>query len=352
MSKPTFYTAFANSIDNVLPNLTEEAMKISETMQDLVFADKLYYIKDEAFSFERLQDMFTKYGKRIDIFYFSGHGVDGCLQLYNNYKIERERMCDIVNTFLENATLIFFNACETFMLAQQIIAEKELEKDLVIISCKSKINSIIAAKFATLLFKQIGQPGTYRDAYEQAKILVQAVHKDYKFKEFFCREDVASCVDEFDIGYIEIKAESHSESGEEDCAPVLTAATTEKKAKTSIIGQEKLTRDALTTNYVGEVVEFITRESQNINPETLQLLKKALVAAYQIARGEKKSKETIELFKRAAELLPGFSSASAFDSLINTEKNIDKPTVKNIIKSEVSGNTIGGLIDKLTNIKL
>ena len=49
-------------------------------------------------------------------------------------------------------------------------------------------------------------------------------------------------------------------------------------------------------------------------------------------------------------MLPGFSSASAFDSLINAEKNIDKPSVKNLIKSKVSGNTIGGLISKLTNM--
>ncbi|HUP13867.1 MAG TPA: hypothetical protein VM187_16715, partial [Niastella sp.] len=168
--KPTFYTAFSNSIEEVLPNLSDEAMKISDLLQELAFNDKLYYIKDEVFDLERLITNFGKYGRRIDIFYFSGHGVDGCLQLFKNYKVEPDEMSDIVNTSLKNAKLIFFNACETFTLAQQIVAEREeVKENLVIISCKNKINSFIAERFATLLFTQIGQPGTYREAYDQAK---------------------------------------------------------------------------------------------------------------------------------------------------------------------------------------
>src|SRR5580765_2926714 len=53
-TKPTFYTAFANSEKNFIPNLSEEAMKISDLMQDLAFNDKLYYIKDEVFNMDRL----------------------------------------------------------------------------------------------------------------------------------------------------------------------------------------------------------------------------------------------------------------------------------------------------------
>lgn len=353
MSKPTFYTAFSNSIEDVLPNLSDEAMKISDLLQELAFNDKLYYIKDEVFSLDRLILNFGKYGRRIDIFYFSGHGVDGCLQLFQNFKVEPEEMSDIVNTSLKNAKLIFFNACETFKLAQQIVAEREdLKENLVIISCKNKINSLIAERFATLLFTQIGQPGTYREAYDQAKSLMKAIHKNIRFKEFDCRKDVTDVSDDFDIGYIEIKAEAHVESLEEDCTPVVTATATTSKTKTSIIGQDKLTRDALTTNYVHEVVESIAANPQKINTETLDLLKNALETANQIAKGEKKNKQNTELFKKAAEMLPGFSSASAFDSLINAEKNIDNPSVKSLIKSKLTGNTIGGLIDKLTNIKL
>lgn len=353
MSKPTFYTAFSHSIDNAIPNLTEEAMKISDLMQELVFEDKLYYIKDEVFDFERLVNNFTKYGQRIDIFYFSGHGIKGCLQLFKNFKIQPEQMSDIVNTLLSNVKLIFFNACETFTLAQQIIEEREeLKENLVIISCKNEIDSFVAERFATLLFKQIGQLGTYREAYNQAKSVVKAVNKNIRFKEFDCRSDVAGATDDFDIGYIEIKAEKHLEALEEDCTPVVTAAATTQKTKSSIIGQDKLTRDALTTNYVHEVVESIAAKPQEIESETLQLLKSALESAEQVAKGEKKNKQITELFKKAAELLPGFSSASAFDSLINAEKNMDNPSVKNLIKSKITGKTIGGLLDKLSSIKV
>lgn len=355
MTKPTFYTAFSNSIENMLPNLSDEAMKISDLLQELAFNDKLYYIKDEVFDLDRLLLNFGKYGRRIDIFYFSGHGVEGRLELVKNCKVEPAEMSAIVNTSLKNAKLIFFNACETFELAQKIIAERgDLKDNLVIISCKKKINSLIAERFATLLFTQIGQPGTYREAYDQAKSLMKAIHKNIQFKEFDCRQDVSTADEDFDIAYIEIKAEAHFETLEEDCTPVLTETTTatEQKTKKSIIGQDKLTRDALTTNYVHEVVESIAANPQQIDSETLGLLKDALVTADQIAKGEKKNRQNTELFKKAAESMPGLSSASAFDSLINAEKNIDKPSVKNLIKSTLSGKTIGGLIEKLTSIKL
>src|SRR5436190_7410752 len=112
MARPTFYTAFSNSMTDVIPNLSDEAMKISDLLQELAFNDKLYYIKDEIFSLERLVLNFAKYGRRIDIFYFSGHGSDGCLQLMEG-SLPSDRMSEIINSSLKNAGLIIFNACET-----------------------------------------------------------------------------------------------------------------------------------------------------------------------------------------------------------------------------------------------
>lgn len=112
MAKPTIYTAFCNSMENNIPNLSEEAMKISDLIQDLVFNDKLYFIKDEIFDLQRLMLNFEKHGRRIDIFYFSGHGDDGCLQLTGNHKLESWQMADLVNTNLKNAGLVFFNAAK------------------------------------------------------------------------------------------------------------------------------------------------------------------------------------------------------------------------------------------------
>lgn len=67
MTKPTFYTAFSNSIENRLPDLSDEAMKISDLLQELAFNDKLYYIKDEVFDLARLALNFGKYGRRIKL---------------------------------------------------------------------------------------------------------------------------------------------------------------------------------------------------------------------------------------------------------------------------------------------
>lgn len=349
MAKPTFYTAFSNSVNNVIPNLSEEAMKIADLLQELAFNDKLYYIKDEIFNIERLTLNFMKYGRRIDIFYFSGHGVDGCLQLMENYTVQCNIMSDIVNTSLKNAKLIFFNACETWKLATEIIKKRNNAEDpIVLISCQGKINSFKAERFATLLFSQIGQPGTYRDAYDQAKVLMKAIHKDMRFKEFETKKAIQEAGDDFDIGYIELGLNG----AVVETAAAAPGAFDEKPAKSSIIGQDKLTRDALTSNYVHEVIESIVTNANEIEGDKLKLLKDALHAAEQIAKGEKKNKQATQIFNQAAEALPGFSSASAFESLINTEKNLDNPVVKNLIKTKDSGTTIGGLIDQVSNLKV
>ncbi|WP_205513714.1 hypothetical protein [Longitalea arenae] len=334
MAKPTFYTAFCNSMENTIPNLSEEAMKISDLLQELVFSDKLYYIKDEIFDIQRLVLNFQKYGRRIDIFYFSGHGKNGCLQLTDNHKLESKQMADLVNINLKNAKLVFFNACETFTLAREIIAGRQnTAAPIVLISCKKEINCFVAERFATLLFSQIGQPGTYRDAYDNAKVLVQAINQELIFKEFDTLESIKEADDQnFDIAYIEIEAPA------------------DKKKKSSIIGQHPLTRDALTSNYVHEVVEYIARNADKIEHDKLQLLKTALLTAEQIANGGKKDKEAAQLFDQAAEALPGFSSGSVFDALINTEKNLNDNAVKSLIKSRESGITIGEMLQQVNNI--
>ncbi|WP_207515707.1 hypothetical protein [Longitalea luteola] len=338
MAKPTIYTAFCNSMENSIPNLSEEAMKISDLIQDLVFSDKLYYIKDEIFDLQRLMLNFDKHGRRIDIFYYSGHGEDGCLQLTGNHKLECWQMADLVNTNLKNAGLVFFNACETFTLAQEIIKRRNTPAaPLVLISCKKQINSFIAEHFATLLFKQIGQPGTYRDAYNNAKALTLTANKHVCFKEFHTIEAVKEAGDDFDFGYIEIAASDHGSSHEQ-------------KARSSIIGQDKLVRDALTSNYVHEVVESITTYASEIGHDKLQLLKSALLKAEQIARGEKKNKEATQLFNQAAEAVPGLSSGKVFESLINAEKNMENTVVKNLLKTKDAPITIGDMLQHVNSI--
>lgn len=374
MSRPTFYTAFSNSMTDVIPNLSEEAMKISDLLQELAFNDKLYYIKDEIFSLDRLMLNFSKYGKRIDIFYFSGHSSDGCLQLTEG-SLPPERMSQIVNSSLKNAGLIIFNACETFKLAQQIIANRKINGErFVLISCRGKINSFIAERFATLFFSQVGQPGTYRDAYDQAQAIITAIYRDTKFKEFDNKDAVLNAGDDFDIGYIELGSETatpKSAAREEAppaappsmsggappsasaTKPVSTAASASESqaTKSSIIDSDKLVRDALITNYVHEVISVLTSTSQPLEADKLELLKDALLAAEQVANGEKKNKKVSDLFDKAAKALPGLTSGSAFDSLINAEKNMDKAKVKNLINSNQSGTIIKELVDQVSSLK-
>ncbi len=347
MTKPTFYTAFSNTLTNSIPNLSEEAMKISDLLQELAFSDKLYYIKDEIFSLDRLMLNFGKYGRRIDIFYFSGHGKNGCLQLVENMLAEPNEMSDVINSSLKNAKLIFFNACETFKLAQTIVEKrKSSDGKIVLISCKGEISSFIAERFATLLFTQIGQPGKYRDAYDQAKGLAKIIHKNLRFKEFDSKKAVLDVNDEFDIGYIEIGQDDPGAS--KSSYPAAAA----NPVQPSIIGNDKLTRDALTTNYMHEVVESLVTNAGEIDNEKIKLLKDALLTAGQIAKGEKKNKQATQLFNQAAEALPGLSSGSAFDSLINAEKNLNKPYVKNLIQSRDSGTTISSMLKRVNSIEL
>lgn len=349
MAKPTFYTAFSNSVSNIIPNLSDEAMKISDLLQELAFNDKLYYIKDEIFGVDRLIQNFAKYGRRIDIFYFSGHGKDGCLQLTENFKLKQGQMSSLVNNSLRNAKMIFFNACETFQLAQEIIENRKPGDDnTVLISCRSAINSIIAERFATLLFTQVGQPGTYREAYDQAKSLLQVMHNDLRFREFDTKDAIKAAGDDFDIGYIEIDPTCglSPEAAASYVAPEPTTAPGK-----SIIGSDKLTRDALTTNYVHEVIESIVAHPQQVGTDKLSLLTDALQTAQQIALGEKKDRQASILFRKAADALPGLASPAAFESLISTEKNLNNPYVKSLIKSRDTDPALGALVDKVAGVQ-
>ncbi len=128
MPKPTIYTVFANSRENYLPNLSDEAMQIADTFQPLAFNDKIYYIKDEIFGVDRLVQSFSKYGSRFDIFYFSGHSKNGCLQLSDEFKTEPGHMSSVITTCLTNIKLIFFNACETFELAKEIVQKRKKKR--------------------------------------------------------------------------------------------------------------------------------------------------------------------------------------------------------------------------------
>lgn len=209
----------------------------------------------------------------------------------------------------------------------------------MLISCKKKINSFIAERFATFLFKQIGQPGSYRNAYDNAKVLTLTANKEIRFKEFDTMESIQEAGDDFDFGYIEIKP-----------AAAAPAPPQAQKAKSSIIGQNTLIRDALTANYVHEIIESLASNASEIDNGKLQLLKLALLTAEQIAKGEKKDKQATEIFQQAAEAFPGLNSGKVFDSLINAEKHIDDNAVKNLLKAKDSSITIDHMLQHVNSI--
>jgi len=343
MEKPTVYTVFANSVKDHLPNLTDEALSITHIFLPLAFNDKLYYIKDEIFDVERLTQNFSKYGNKYTIFYFSGHSKDGCLNLTNDFKIEAKPMSDIILNSLKNIQLIFLNACETFPLAKEIIRQLNVEEGgPVIISCGTEINTYLGETFAKLLFEQIGQQEPIRKAYDSAKSLVTALAKNSKiiFREFDNKNDVIDSDNDFTIGYIELKKKTSIADG-----PPAPA-----KKHSSMIGDDKLTRDALSTNYLTSIVESISSTPNVLEKKTITALSNALEAAKQVAGGKKEDKDVKKVFDKAAFALPGIDSRRIFSALINTEKNLDATKVKSYIKND--GSVINNLQQMVNKIDL
>lgn len=328
MEKSTIYTVFANSMKDRLPNLTEEAMSIAHIFLPLAFNDKLYYIKDEIFDVDRLTQNFSKYGSHFTIFYFSGHSKDGCINLTNDYRIEPERMSRVILSSLKQIKLIFLNACETFPLAKEIIRQTGPDDQApIIISCGTEINTYLAETFAQLLFQQIGQEEPFKSAYTKAKDLVTVMDKENKivFREFNSREDVINANGDFTISYIEISNDQPEPDGQKTA-----------KKHSSIIGNDKLTRDALTTNYLTSVVESIASKPDLLSKDKINALNDALTAAKMVAEGKKDDKEVRKVFDKAASQLPGIDSRKIFSSLINTEKNIAASTVQSYVDSNDS----------------
>jgi hypothetical protein len=354
MGKPTFYTAFANSVSekDFLPNLSEEALKIADLLQKLAFEDRLYFVKDEIFNLDRLVMNFSKYGERFDIFYFSGHGKDGCLRLTDNFSAGLLPMANVINASLKNLQLGFFNACETFDLAKEVLVNRAKTKPankLVLIACRNEINTFLAERFATLFFTQIGQPGTYKDAYDQAKSLVCLMNSKVQFREFYNLDEVLQADNNFDYAYIEIDFVKPIDETKQDKNSVPAPGQPQKPAPTSIIGNDDMVKDALTANYLNEVVQTLSDAS--MEPKKVKMLSNALQAAQQVSDGAKMSGRLNEIFKKAADALPGLSSPSAFQSLINVAKHKDDPFVQKIINTD-NNTAIGNMVDVVNGIKL
>ena len=193
--------------EEYLPNLSEEATKISDLLHGLVFSDVIYYMKDEIFTADRLIANFSKYGDKFDIFYFSGHAKDGALRFSDNFISDTDRMADVININLRNLQLGFFNACDTFDLAKKIVqkrAKAHSANKLVMITCGCAINAFLAERFATLFFNHVGRPGTYYDAFKNASTLLSLVNDKLRFREFYSLEDVEAASEDFDYAFIDI----------------------------------------------------------------------------------------------------------------------------------------------------
>lgn len=316
MLKPTIYTAFANSVDpdQFLPNLTEEAFRIADLMQGLAFNDKLYYIKDELFDPDRLINNFSRFGKRFTLFYFSGHGKKGCIRMAGNETVDATQMARVINSNLTELEFGFFNACETLDLVRAIVkGRRRGTKNLALISSPREVNSFVAERFATLLFTQIGQPGTYFDAYQQAKDLVQVLDKRISFHEVASLQELEGDLGSHDFCYVEIRNGKVQPPGSKK----------QKRKQASIIDTDRMLTDALRVNYVNEVVQTISKS--NMTGAALAPLQQALDASRQVMDGVKKPKDVAAIWQDAVAATPGLQSAATFQALINMEKSKDQP---------------------------
>ncbi|MET0244400.1 MAG: hypothetical protein ABW174_13065 [Flavitalea sp.] len=350
-SKPTFYTVFSNSMkpEEYLPNLSEEATKISDLLHGLVFSDAIYYMKDEIFTADRLIANFSKYGDKFDIFYFSGHASDGALKLSDNFITDADRMADVININLKNLQLGFFNACETFDLARKIVdrrVKSNASNRLVMICSGKEINSFFAERFATLFFNHVGRPGTYYDAFKNASTLMSLVNNKLRFREFYDYEELVAAAGDFDYAFIDVPVpevtstpaaaplQEHAETiaipqpapvgampppataiPQPAPAPPPPAA----KSKTSIIAPDKKTMDILTANFVKECAQTILN-SEGLTEEQKTILTEAIKETQDAVNGGNITAKVRDLWKEAARIVPGIDSGDEFKSLVQVSK--------------------------------
>jgi hypothetical protein len=328
--------------EEYLPNLSEEATKISDLLHGLVFSDAIYYMKDEVFTTERLIANFSKYGDKYDIFYFSGHAKDGSLRFSDNFIGNSDRMADVINVNLKNLQLGFFNACETFELARKIVegrARANSQNRLVLITCGCEINAFLAERFATLFFNHVGRPGTYYDAYKNASTLMSLVNDKLKFREFYDYEEMVTATPDFDYAFVDIQigpkpaapapaavsaapasppmsaAAGAMYMAPEPEAPPISPRRPEPRANQSIINPDKKTLDILSANYVKECTQT-AMTSNVLDTKQLKILTEAIKGTQGLADGNESTGKVKQLWKEAAKLLPGVDSKNDFRSLI------------------------------------
>jgi hypothetical protein len=376
-TKPTFYTVFSNSMkqEEYLPNLSEEATKISDLLHGLVFSDVIYYMKDEIFTADRLIANFSKYGDKFDIFYFSGHAKDGALRFSDNFISDTDRMADVININLRNLQLGFFNACETFDLAKKIVqkrARAQSTNKLVMITCGCAINAFLAERFATLFFNHVGRPGTYYDAYKNASTLLSLVNDKLRFREFYTLEELESASEDFDYAFIDVPVvakpegppafaparslpnggtsapfsseaapssaryrapQPHSEIVEAAYSKPSAAETAGVQnpeteafravptASRSIINADKKTLDILSANYVKECTQT-AMTSNALDSKQMEILNRAIKGTQEVVDGNVVTGKVKQLWKEAAGILPGVDSKNDFRSLIKVSKGV------------------------------
>ena len=364
MGKPTFYTAFANSMreDEFLPNLSDEATKISDLLQGLVFEDAIYYLKDEIFSGERMIQNFSKYGDKFDIFYFSGHAKNGSLVCSDNFVSNITHTASVFSNNLKNLKLAFFNACETYKLAQLIVDKKmedpSKDENLVLISCHSQINAFTAERFATLFFSQVGRPGTYYDAYLNAKNLVCMMNDKVTFKEFYDYDEMKAGGNSFDYAYIDLKAMLDRKNKPKDIpapapgavVPAAAAPPQQPSLPTSIINPSKQAKDILAANYLKEVVQTLST-SEKVAPQSKDALTEALAKTKQFVDGEVKKGALTNVWKEMALVMPGLDPKTAMHSLVNIEKKDYTKTLTHFYNKPDNNPTLANLVQTASTIK-
>jgi hypothetical protein len=317
--------------EEYLPNLSEEATKISDLLHGLVFSDAIYYMKDEIFTADRLIANFSKYGERFDIFYFSGHAKDGALRFSDNFISNVDKMADVININLKNLQLGFFNACETFNLAQKIVERRVKtpgRNKLVMITCGCAINAFLAEKFATLFFNHVGRPGTYYDAYKNASTLLSLVNDKLRFREFYDYKELVNATADFDYAFIDIEVPAviapaaAAPAGGRSYARSIAIVEEKKtvaKPPPSIINADKKTLDILSANFVKECTETALN-SNALGSKQTKILNQVLQETKNLAEGLEAGVNVKELWKKAANILPGLDSKNDFKSLVKVTK--------------------------------
>ena len=187
MEKPFIFFAFANSVDNPLPNLKEEerallnmALNLKMDLGLIDFITPIQTTTDDFFHY------IAKVGNKISILHFSGHADQVHLELDQSAKYSIDQFCGLIGG-LSNLKLVFLNGCATKGMVEKLL-DAEVK---AVIATSRVVDDEEATKFSMAFYHAFSSKGkSLRFAFNQAVSTLAAQHRPAEPDKFIARSSM------------------------------------------------------------------------------------------------------------------------------------------------------------------